>query len=134
MGVVMLLTLTGLIVIGPNAANAATACNSYSWLYIPRVGDYILVPSIGYDTDNVHCVLSVGSENAGVIIMQSALNRSYNTGLVVDGDFGNRTRAAVLYTQKVEDISQDGVYGPQTCSHIRWPFINTPNAWSTYDC
>ncbi len=68
--------------------------------------------------------LRKGSGNAGATrALQSALNDlgatdRFGHALKVDGRFGNRTYEAVKNYQADAGITQDGVVGPQTFSHI----------------
>ncbi|MFH1807224.1 MAG: peptidoglycan-binding protein [Pseudomonadota bacterium] len=58
--------------------------------------------------------LRQGAKGAAVKTLQQKLkNAGFNPG-AVDGDFGPRTRAAVLAFQRSRGISADGVVGPQT--------------------
>lgn len=59
--------------------------------------------------------LRLGATGAHVATLQKAL------GLIVDGDFGKKTKAAVIAFQKARGMSGDGVVGPQT-----WGAINAP--------
>jgi hypothetical protein len=58
-----------------------------------------------------------GDEGDCVIGIQDHLNR-YDAGLVVDGDYGPATRAAVTKFQQVHGLAPDGVVGLKT-----WPVL-----------
>ena len=55
-----------------------------------------------------------GSTGEGVFWLQTALNRVFNAGLVVDGIFGVATRAAVLNAQRNFGLTQDAIVGVLT--------------------
>ena len=53
--------------------------------------------------------------------VQTYMNKKYNSGLVVDGDFGPKTKAAIVKeVQKIIGTSADGIFGP-----------NSKKAWGT---
>jgi hypothetical protein len=59
--------------------------------------------------------LSLGSGGPAVSELQSALNAAgANPQLSVDGQFGPKTRAAVVAFQQANGLAVDGVVGPQT--------------------
>ncbi len=58
--------------------------------------------------------LTIGSVGPNVKLIQSLLNRiGYNAG-PVDGNFGNRTRQAVIQFQRNNGLVPDGIVGPST--------------------
>ena len=62
-------------------------------------------------------LLRKGSKGSSVKDLQEKLNKlGYN--LVVDGDFGDKTRSAVLDFQRRSNIEVDGVVGPTTLSFL----------------
>ena len=60
--------------------------------------------------------LKKGSTGSDVKTLQELLNQLaiVTPVLAVDGDFGNKTEAAVKSFQKKADIKQDGIYGDET--------------------
>lgn len=56
--------------------------------------------------------LKKGSKGEAVKTLQTNLNKVMNSGLVVDGDFGPITDAAVREFQKKYNLVVDGEYGP----------------------
>lgn len=63
-------------------------------------------------------LLRVGSEGQKVKDLQTALNRAVDAKLVVDGDFGEKTRAAVIKLQKRAGLEPDGIYGPNSATAL----------------
>jgi peptidoglycan hydrolase-like protein with peptidoglycan-binding domain len=80
-------------------------------------------------------MLKTGDNNNDVATLQTRLNElGYNCG-EVDGVFGAKTRAAVIAFQKANNLSVDGVAGPQTwaalgtTSYVYYtPVVSTPVA------
>jgi murein L,D-transpeptidase YcbB/YkuD len=62
-------------------------------------------------------VLAEGSTGGCVKLAQRWLDY-WGYGLSIDGDFGPKTRAAVIAFQKRRHIGVDGVIGPQTWSYL----------------
>lgn len=58
--------------------------------------------------------LKKGIRGDGVKALQRALNKVMNAGLVEDGDFGERTRLAVVAFQKSKGLVADGIAGCKT--------------------
>jgi len=63
--------------------------------------------------------LSLGSTGNAVKTLQSDLDKVMGSGLVVDGDFGPLTEAAVKAFQSRYGLAVDGVYGPQSAAMMR---------------
>lgn len=59
-------------------------------------------------------VIREGEKSERVKLLQAIFNVISGAGLVVDGDFGDATRRAVVNYQQVEGISADGEVGEQT--------------------
>lgn len=52
--------------------------------------------------------------------VQTWLNKTYSAGLVVDGLYGSKTKAALIKVlQKAIGVTDDGVYGPKTKAAIK---------------
>lgn len=62
--------------------------------------------------------LKMGDYGYDVKQLQSNLNFKYNTGLVIDGVFGKKTKDAVMLVQKLHGLVQDGIVGEKTRSYI----------------
>ena len=52
----------------------------------------------------------------GIYWIQAALNYVFGTGLEVDGQFGQKTEAAVKRAQRYLGVTADGIWGPNTNS------------------
>lgn len=63
---------------------------------------------------SVNQTLAYGSVNSCARSLQTYLNGYVNARLVVDGNFGAATRAAVQRFQSVRGLAADGVVGPKT--------------------
>jgi Putative peptidoglycan binding domain len=107
------------------AAAASPSCTGNST--VTRSGLRFTLPSVGNNTRNFNCILSVGNQSSSVQNLQSHLNQCYyrgstasghlsvlSTALAVDGIFGSRTHDAVRAVQGHHGITADGIYGPQT--------------------
>jgi peptidoglycan hydrolase-like protein with peptidoglycan-binding domain len=98
----------GLLGIVPAVPAAALpTCNSHI------VHDEANVPSVA-STGSVDCVMGQGAHSDAVLYLQFSLNYCYGAGLVQDGDFGPRTKAALIEAQRQSGAARDGVYGPET--------------------
>ncbi|MFE4171665.1 peptidoglycan-binding protein [Streptomyces sp. NPDC056909] len=105
-------------------ASAAVSCDSFSHFQLTN-GGWAEVPTKGSETDNTNCVLGPGNQSVAVVALQNTLNYCYlapanKTRLALDGDYGAKTKAAVLYAQQQSGAGQDGVFGPQTSSKMKW--------------
>src|SRR5262249_32007437 len=78
----------------------------------PAYGDAARLP----DTDGI---LPVGSGGEAVKTLQRNLNTVMKSGLAVDGDFGAKTKAAVMAFQSRYKIAVDGEYGPQSAAMMK---------------
>lgn len=96
------------------------------------------------------CYLNPSHDNATAT---TALQRSYNTcyasanrplpsgrtTLIVDGDYGNETLAAIEWVQRAHGLGDDGLYGPNTARAMRmqqqagnlpgWP-VGSCHSWT----
>ena len=73
-------------------------------------------------------VLNPGDSNDLVRLLQARLNRDYPlySNLVVDGDYGPRTTAAVREFQRRAGLVVDGIAGPRTLGRLGLNFEQTP--------
>ena len=68
---------------------------------------------------------SQGGYSSCIGYIQQLLNYKSHVGfapLVVDNDFGPKTRAAVIMVQRAWGLTQDGIVGPNTWNVICSPF------------
>jgi peptidoglycan hydrolase-like protein with peptidoglycan-binding domain len=112
---------SGLILASPGIANASTAsCTGVSF-FQSSGGDGIAgVPTVGNNTWNANCQLSIGNDSSAVTYLQLTLDSCYNAGLTQDGDFGPATQAALKAVQSRIGVSVDGIYGPNTRTAMEW--------------
>lgn len=78
----------------------------------PGYGDASPMPS----SDGI---LRKGSKGAAVKTLQQNLNKVMGSKLVVDGDFGSATDAAVRAFQKKYHLTVDGQYGPASAAVMK---------------
>ena len=119
--IVVLVTVAGMTGIGVALAGPASAqasCTTATQL--GNSGGYLAdIPSLA--SGSTDCELGVGNEGIAVQALQFALNQCYGQHLTQDGIYGSLTEAAVEVAQRDAGITVDGIYGPQTRSHIKWP-------------
>lgn len=84
---------------------------NYEW-YLHLIQEMMPAWKI-YDKQVVR-VLRLGMKGEDVKDLQSDLNRILGTNLVVDGDFGMKTKNAVVRFQKENGLVADGVVGSKT--------------------
>jgi hypothetical protein len=65
-------------------------------------------------TNVVHPTLRLGSTGAAVKELQTKLNKVVGSRLVVDGQFGEKTKTAVINLQRFFKLVADGIVGPKT--------------------
>ncbi|RKN39670.1 peptidoglycan-binding domain-containing protein [Micromonospora endolithica] len=126
-GAVTLVASTA-VAVGVSAAPAQAAaprCNAVAFIpYIHGGGGQLEVPVYRTSGSNsLLCVMSYGDRGDDVSQLQWTLNYCYGEGLSLDGDFGSRTKSALIRAQKREGIGADGIYGPQTAQALRFPWI-----------
>lgn len=63
-------------------------------------------------------ILIRGSKGADVKVLQAMLNYKTGAGLEIDGSFGSKTEAAVIFAQKGFGVTADGEVGPITWARL----------------
>lgn len=97
-------------------------------------GRRVVLPTTSNNSGNGHCIMSqglgVGGFNGAVARLQLAIDVCYPglRGILgpIDGQYGSRTRDAVIWVQAIEGASRDGVYGPETKNKMEWPMSRPP--------
>jgi len=127
------LTVGGIAVAAPASAATASTCTTYGTVALKSdPSEFAQIPR---DSNGSYtCYLSEGDTGPGVAKLQNHLNRCYNAGLTVDGDFGYYTYAALFAAQRhFDEPGADGEYGPRTRDGINWFASNlTCNQISSY--
>lgn len=80
----------------------------------------IWTPVDSYGTVDCRINQWTPDNNPAVRALQYALNTCYGEGLLIDGDFGPVTSAALSRAQAQEGIIVDGWYGNQTAYNIEF--------------
>lgn len=132
--------MVGSVVAGaPAASAAAPRCTGTGHrLFVRPDGSldnqlWILFPAHSYDTQVYggtgywSCSLVPGMTNSpGVYDMQATLNQCYpgiiGDRLAQDGNFGSKTKAALVKVQQWHGIEANGQYGPQTARTIYYSY------------
>ena len=117
----------GLATLAAAPANAAATCTSAVTITSDSSGSvHGIVPGVsgGASWNPGECQLSEGNSGAGVKAMQRGLNACYDAGITVDGQFGPKTRSALIAVQKRINVSADGIFGPETRGAMFWMAFN----------
>src|SRR4051812_34740852 len=76
---------------------------------------------------SIECELGTGNNSNAVKALQTQINLCYgrflDAKLVVDGDFGSNTRAAVRIVQGKAGAGVDGRYGKETRTKMNWGVV-----------
>lgn len=95
----------------------AAACNTSTQFELyANHNEEARVPTYGTSKS---CTLRSGNISEGVRTLQNSLNLCHGKSLVVDGNFGPATRAALIQVQTAIGATADGIYGPQTYTKMR---------------
>ncbi|MCB5167005.1 peptidoglycan-binding protein [Streptomyces bambusae] len=114
-------TAAGLLMVSAGPAAASPACTMHGFIGAYQ-GTIVDIPIASGGT---HCHLQQGYANEAVRVLQKSIVRCYGISIQTDGQFGPRTKAALIEVQRRERINQDGGYGPQT----RDAMYHTVAAW-----
>ena len=135
----MLLVLPGIIgavLVGSSGtASALPQCNNNTVHYVsepwPIYYSRYYQPTTELGSDDTNCVLATGSSGGGVFTLQDSLIRCYNQDITFDGLYGPQTRQAVINVQNFHHLTPDGVFGPLTNNAMVWPryVADTGNFW-----
>jgi hypothetical protein len=92
-------------------------------LFLAIGGTFMLIRSHAdsnpYSCGNPKPTLSIGSSGTCVRFLQWQLTDVYHISTYgIDGSFGSKTRAAVVYFQGHHGLTTDGVVGPETWSKV----------------
>ncbi|AWW41756.1 hypothetical protein DN051_38205 [Streptomyces cadmiisoli] len=113
------------------AAQPASAADGWCNTHVARTKTFsgsvytAYIPS--YNT-STNCYMAIGAQGPAVAALQRSLDVCYGESLVIDGQFGDRTRAALVRAQRTEGIGDDGEYGTQTRDHLKWEYTRG-GAW-----
>jgi hypothetical protein len=127
--IAVLVAATGVTLALPGVAFAASSCTASSLFKLVNdpPGSLTIgaaeVPTIGNETHQANCDLSVGNDNSGVMALQQSLNwcyHQYGVNIANDGIFGSQTQAALRIAQQHSGVTVDGIYGPQTRNAMLW--------------
>ena len=88
-----------------------------SWIYAIARPKYETKPSDSYEYPTED--LEINDTGYQVVRLQKCLNKINKAGLKVDGDFGGKTKQAVINYQHKKKISADGIVGPVTRGQIK---------------
>lgn len=76
---------------------------------------------------NCNYVLRKGNTGERVKALQKVLNEKVNCNLSIDGSFGNLTKNCVIKYQKENNLTQDGIVGPNTCNSLNGISVSEKN-------
>jgi Putative peptidoglycan binding domain len=100
---------------------------------ISTCDDVVIVQSASGETDvpgnvavvestaTAECGLSEGDDDEAVRALQEALVTCNGQDVTIDGVYGPETREAVARVQEAHGLVADGVYGPTTRDAMLWP-------------
>lgn len=115
----------GSVITGASSADAAGAadpfCNHADRVAVGN-GWSALVPTVVHRTGQMYlrCYLKEGDAYHGVGVLQSQLAYCYGADLQGTSIFGTKTKAALQRAQRLQGITADGVYGPETLKALKW--------------
>ncbi|WP_433319551.1 peptidoglycan-binding domain-containing protein [Micromonospora sp. CA-269861] len=125
------MAVTGTILAGAMLMSAGPAAAAYPTCYGKRkvatapYNELVWIPAVS-STGSTSCNLRLGNyNNTGVSVLQDAINRCNRpqnfTPVVVDGDFGQKTKDLLIVAQALRETEADGIYGPLTRRAFFWP-------------
>jgi Putative peptidoglycan binding domain len=136
-----LFTLGAGLVAATPAQAAAPTCTSWTTIEPPYAYQEVIhVPSAGYQTGRLDCILKRGHRNDAVKVLQRALRFCHAKGYVeVDGDYGSNTHLGVWTFQNFWNsygagLVEDGEYGPATRRWMNYVIYTWPANQQTPWC
>ena len=103
------------LVAAPAQAASATCDSSSTRAYDD--GFEAGYPTLGLDSANTNCLLRLRNTGEGVALLQRTLAFCYHHPEVIpDGNFGPKTRAALIDAQAQAGVTWDGIYRPRTAA------------------
>ncbi|MEH1164462.1 hypothetical protein V6V47_03650 [Micromonospora sp. CPCC 205539] len=125
------MAITGTILAGTALVSASPAAAAYPTCYGKRTAatwpdnELVWIPAVS-STGSVSCNLRLGDyNNAAVNVLQNAINRCNRpqnyAPIVVNGDFGQKTKDLLIVAQLIRETTADGIYGPLTREAFFWP-------------
>jgi peptidoglycan hydrolase-like protein with peptidoglycan-binding domain len=90
-------------------------------------GGSVRIPTPADGVANFNCLLGLGNAGPPVARLQIALDHcNRHADVAIDGIYGPQTQTAVMELQMSLGLPQDGVFGPFTSSHMKWPVQGHP--------
>jgi peptidoglycan hydrolase-like protein with peptidoglycan-binding domain len=118
---------TGIAAVAVMGVLPAATASATPWCTGSKVVQNMIMPVNGSSTNCELGTFVGSSEPSAVKTLQGAMNVCFGKAvlgsvypLVVDGSFGPRTKLALERVQAKIGVAQDGEYGPQTRSQMRW--------------
>lgn len=118
----VIVTSAGWAVVGTGTASAAGGTCDTTYQVKAHGGSTQVPTNTPWEVAN--CTLREGNSGSGVKALQSALNLCHGAALSLDGQFGSKTRSALVAAQRSIGASADGIFGPDTRSRMKWMFTN----------
>jgi hypothetical protein len=125
-----------------HAQAAPPTCTSWT-TYTSFLGSSFVVhvPSAGFQSGRIDCMLWQGHANDAVTVLQRALRYCHGRNISIDGEYGPQTRSAVLWFQQhINDVTgggaliEDGIYGPETKNWMSYPTWRRSDNTRTSNC
>lgn len=130
------LTGAGIVATATPAAAAVYDCNTnHKWVHGNYNGKQTFIWLPYYSPHKVtNCYVSPGDSGVDVRMIQDALVKCYGRDIIVDGEFGSKTKEALQHAQRVEGADDDGYYGLETRDALKWPRRYSSNSAYTGTC
>lgn len=131
-------------VVTAGPAQAGLVCGTYGRVKNVNNNSSVVPSWISATHRSLDCHLYKGTSGNGVRQLQLTLNECYgprhlsggvkkfSTALVVDGQFGSATEAALEAVQSYIGVTADGSYGPATRAKMKARSNSGPGNWCMY--